>query len=141
MAHGVEVRMPFMDWRLVVLAMSLPDQMKAGGGYTKLVAREAMRGIMPEDIRTSKRKIGFNSQMPDWMNGSLGRWAAHVVARTSEPVFDETVDRAALAKQIETLTERRAWTWNSTNRLWPYINLKWRLDQLSRPTVAARLAE
>lgn len=131
MAHGIEVRMPFMDWRLVVFAMSLPDAMKAGGGYTKLVAREALRGIMPEEIRTSTRKVGFNSQMPHWMNGKLGKWAAQVVARNGDAVFDETVDRRALVQRIESLTAKKAWTWENTSRLWPYINLKWRLDRLS----------
>ena len=43
MAHGVEVRMPFMDWRLVTYTMALPETSKSSDGYTKMVARQAMR--------------------------------------------------------------------------------------------------
>lgn len=130
MAHGVEVRMPFMDWRLVTFAMSLPDDMKSGGGLTKLIAREAMRGIMPETIRASPRKIGFNSQMPDWLNGSLGEWAANLVARPGHPAFDAVVDRQALLRRLQRLNAGKGWNWTTTGRLWPYINLKWYLDRL-----------
>ena len=42
MAHGVEVRMPFMDWRLVTYTMALPESSKSADGYTKAVARRAM---------------------------------------------------------------------------------------------------
>jgi asparagine synthase (glutamine-hydrolysing) len=130
MAHGIEVRMPFMDWRLVVFAMSLPDAMKSNDKLSKLVAREAMRGIMPDSIRASPRKVGFNSQMPDWLNGELGHWALGVVERTGHPAFDQAVDRDALIARIRSLNETSGWDWFRVGRIWPYINLKWALDRL-----------
>ena len=39
MTHGIEVRMPFMDWRLVTYSFALPETSKIGGGYTKRVLR------------------------------------------------------------------------------------------------------
>lgn len=139
MAHGVEIRMPFMDWRLVTFAMALPDEMKVSRGLTKYVAREAMRGIMPESIRSSPRKVGFNSQMPEWLNGSLGPWAAAIVERKGHPLFDEIVDSAALARRLRGLNDRQAWDWTSAGRLWPYVNLKWYLDRLDgAPPTAGR---
>lgn len=128
MAHGVEVRMPFMDWRLVTLAMALPAQMKADATHSKLVARSAMQGIMPEAIRTSTRKVGFNSQMPDWMNGSLGQWSDELLGSAND-AFDTIVDRRALRSRVAAITGARQWNWNSVGRLWPYINLKWYLDR------------
>src|SRR5262249_1281901 len=74
MAHGVEVRMPFMDWRVVCFAFSLLEDSKIGGGFTKRVLREAMRGVMPEALRTRKLKIGFNSPLSDWFRGPLRDW-------------------------------------------------------------------
>lgn len=127
MAHGVEVRMPFMDWRLVAFVMSLPEHMKFANGQTKWVARQAMRGLMPEAIRTNRRKIGFNSQMPTWMNSSLGQWSLDLVKAPDAPEFAELVDVPRLAKRIETLTRTGGWNWESVGRLWPYINLKWHL--------------
>ena len=58
-SHGIEVRMPFMDWRLVSYSFALPETSKIGGGYTKRVLRLAMRDILPEAIRLRTKKIGF----------------------------------------------------------------------------------
>ncbi|MCP4351338.1 MAG: asparagine synthase (glutamine-hydrolyzing) [Desulfobacterales bacterium] len=66
MAHGVEIRSPFMDWRLVSYSFSLTSANKLGGGYSKRILREAMRGILPELIRTRKSKIGFCYPFDYW---------------------------------------------------------------------------
>ena len=76
MAHGVEVRMPFLDWRLVTYVFSLPDESKVGGGYSKRILREAMRAILPEKILTRTVKIGFQSPLANWMNRDLGDWVS-----------------------------------------------------------------
>lgn len=129
MAHGVEVRMPFMDWRLVAYAMALPDSSKSGDGYSKLVARRAMAGRMPESIRMGRRKVGFNSPMPEWLNGPLAAWVESVLAQKS-PAFAELVDEAALLRSVRSLTQRRDWDWESVGRLWPYLHLKWMLARI-----------
>jgi asparagine synthase (glutamine-hydrolysing) len=59
MAHGVEVRLPFMDHRLVALSFRLGSQWKLRGAYTKFVLRAAMRGRIPEIVRTRVQKFGF----------------------------------------------------------------------------------
>ena len=129
MAHGVEVRMPFMDWRLVTYVMSLPDDAKSEDGRTKAVARNAMAGYMPDSIRMARRKVGFNSPMPEWLNGALGRWAVSLLSRPQSQ-FDALVDRKALLERVNALNTRRGWDWESCGRLWPYLHLKWYLDQL-----------
>lgn len=128
MAHGVEVRMPFMDWRLATFAFALPPSMKSNKQLTKLIAREAMAGIMPEQIRTSPRKVGFNSQMPAWLNGTLGNWALRMLEK-GNPAFDEIVNREALKHRVASLTGSGTWTWVSVGHLWPYINLKWYFER------------
>ncbi len=67
MAHGVEVRSPFLDWRVVCYTFSLPSVCKIGGGVTKRVLRDAMRGILPESIRSRTIKIGFANPGGDWI--------------------------------------------------------------------------
>lgn len=52
MAAGLEVRVPFCDHRLVEYAFNIPWQMKNVGGQRKGVLREALRGILPESVRT-----------------------------------------------------------------------------------------
>lgn len=59
MAHGIEVRSPFLDWRLVTYSFSLPTDIKIKNGYAKYILRRAMAGIVPDDIRRRKIKVGF----------------------------------------------------------------------------------
>ena len=66
MAHGVEVRSPFMDWRLVCFTFSLPSSAKIGSGFTKRILRDALKGILPESIRTRTRKLGFPNLAEAW---------------------------------------------------------------------------
>ncbi|MCP3409943.1 asparagine synthase (glutamine-hydrolyzing) [Bradyrhizobium sp. CCGB01] len=126
MAHGVEVRMPFMDWRLVTYTMALPDSSKASDGYTKVVARRAMAKHMPESIRMGRRKVGFNSPMPEWLNGPLSGWTADLLDR-QVPAFTELVDEPGLRKTVIRLTSSRTWDWETVGRIWPYLNMKWML--------------
>ncbi|HEB71905.1 MAG TPA: asparagine synthase (glutamine-hydrolyzing) [Nitrospirae bacterium] len=71
MAHGVEVRSPFMDWRVVCLTLPIPWHSKVGGGFTKKLLRHAMKGIIPEVVRTRPDKLGYNSPVLEWVAGPL----------------------------------------------------------------------
>ena len=66
MAHSVESRLPFLDCRLVEFAMSLPDEYKISRGRTKAVLRNAMDGILPEQIINRMDKIGFETPEEKW---------------------------------------------------------------------------
>ncbi|UGY16092.1 asparagine synthase (glutamine-hydrolyzing) [Bradyrhizobium septentrionale] len=126
MAHGIEVRMPFMDWRLVTYTMALPETSKSADGMTKVVARQAMANLMPESIRTARRKVGFNSPMPEWLNGPLAGWTTELLDR-KVPAFAEFVDEVPLRKAVGRLTASQSWGWESVGRIWPYLNMKWML--------------
>ena len=85
MANGVEVRMPFMDHRLVTYTFSLPWTSKVGGTYTKRIMRDALRGILPEQIRTRRDKIGWNAPMHEWFNGPLKNEIETMISTNSMP--------------------------------------------------------
>jgi asparagine synthase (glutamine-hydrolysing) len=130
MAHGVEVRMPFMDWRLVTYTMALPEASKSSDGYTKMIARRAMAGRMPESIRMGRRKVGFNSPMPEWLNGPLSGWTASLLDRKVS-AFAELVDEINLRKTVDRLTASKTWDWESVGRIWPYLNIKWMMARFA----------
>jgi asparagine synthase (glutamine-hydrolysing) len=67
MAHGVEARVPFLDHRLVEFALGLPDDYKLADGTTKRILREAMRGILPEEVRERRDKLGFVTPEEAWV--------------------------------------------------------------------------
>jgi asparagine synthase (glutamine-hydrolysing) len=129
MAHGIEVRMPFMDWRLVTYTMALPETSKSSDGYTKVIARRAMENRMPESIRMGRRKVGFNSPMPEWLNGPLSGWTTRLLDQ-NVPAFAELVDEPALRKTVGRLTSSKTWNWESVGRIWPYLNMKWAMARL-----------
>jgi asparagine synthase (glutamine-hydrolysing) len=70
MAHSIEARVPFLDYRLVEFALGLPDEAKLSGGVTKRVLREAMRGTLPEEVRTRMDKVGFATAEESWLRGA-----------------------------------------------------------------------
>ena len=129
MAHGIEVRMPFMDWRLVTYTMALPATSKSSNGYTKAVARQAMANLMPESIRMGRRKVGFNSPMPEWLKGPLAGWTASLLDQ-KVPAFAELVNEAGLRRTVGRLTSSKTWDWDTASRVWPYLNMKWMLARL-----------
>lgn len=69
MAHSVEARLPFMDFRLVSLAFQLDDAWKIRGPHNKYVLREALRGHIPEGVRARLDKMGFPSPVQSWFRG------------------------------------------------------------------------
>jgi asparagine synthase (glutamine-hydrolysing) len=71
MQNSIEIRSPFMDWRLVTYVFGLPLKSKVGSGFTKKILRDAMKGKMPESIRTRKLKIGLSAPLQSWFNGPL----------------------------------------------------------------------
>jgi asparagine synthase (glutamine-hydrolysing) len=74
MGHAVEVRVPFLDWRVVRYAFSVPDESKVAGGYAKRLLREAMRGIVPEPLRLRRHKVGYNAPVAHWFSHGLENW-------------------------------------------------------------------
>jgi asparagine synthase (glutamine-hydrolysing) len=71
MAHSVEARLPFLDYRLVSLAFHLGPQWKLRGPWNKYVLREAMRGCIPEPVRTRADKMGFPVPAARWFRTAL----------------------------------------------------------------------
>ncbi len=120
MSHGIEVRMPFMDWRLVTYCFGLPDEAKAGGGYTKRILRDAMKGILPETIRTRTMKIGFQSPLANWMNGDLGEWMWERV-QTQRFLDSRGIDGPAIRDFIAPIQAAKRWTDADARRVWRFL--------------------
>lgn len=70
MAHSLESRLPFMDYRLIEFVFKLPSDYLVGRGMGKLFHREAMNGIVPDEILQEKIKLGFNVPMSTIFNST-----------------------------------------------------------------------
>ena len=71
MAHSVEARLPFMDYRLVEFLFSLPSYWKLRGELNKFVMREGMRGKIPDVVRDRVDKMGFPTSARSWFATTL----------------------------------------------------------------------
>ena len=69
MAHGREVRLPFLAHELVEFVFSLPANFKIRHGWTKWLLRESMKNKLPASITWRKDKVGFEPPQKKWMAG------------------------------------------------------------------------
>ena len=120
MAHGVESRVPFLDHRLVTFLFSLPEGFKIRNGTTKWILREAMKGVLPEMVRTRRDKIGFSTPEDAWIRGPLRRVIGEVVDSErfrSRPYFDD--------KKIKSVLEsHNKGEVNMGEAIWRWFNLE-----------------
>jgi asparagine synthase (glutamine-hydrolysing) len=71
MAFSIEARLPFLDTRLIDCLWKWPAKLKLRGGIGKYVMREAMKGLIPEKVRTRTDKMGFATPQDRWLRETL----------------------------------------------------------------------
>ncbi len=121
MQNGIEIRMPFMDYRLVSYVFSLPLESKIGAGFTKRILRDAMTNKMPETIRTRKMKIGLNAPMIEWFSGEMAEFLLDEVS--SQSFQNATLWNGKLLKTfVEDKIKHKSWTWSEVCRFWSIMN-------------------
>jgi asparagine synthase (glutamine-hydrolysing) len=67
MAHGIEVRLPYLDHRLVEWVHALPEDQLIAAGKSKWILRQSMKGRLPESILNRTDKIAFEPPQASWM--------------------------------------------------------------------------
>jgi asparagine synthase (glutamine-hydrolysing) len=70
MARGVEARVPFLDPEVVALAAAMPPAVKLRWRREKRVLREALRGVVPDEIRR-RPKRGLTVPIQQWFREPL----------------------------------------------------------------------
>lgn len=71
MAHSIESRVPFLDYKLVESIYAMPMQYKIRNGVTKSVMRDGLKGILPDKIRNRISKLGFVTPEDKWINNNF----------------------------------------------------------------------
>ena len=61
---------PFFDHRLVEFMFRVPGALKIRDGVTKILLRESMKGVLPEETRTRVKKTGWNAPAHLWFTGA-----------------------------------------------------------------------
>lgn len=87
MAHGLEVRAPFLDHRIVEFGLSLPDREKITLIENKFFLRRALERYLPKNL-TSRKKKGFAVPMNAWIRGELWALINDSLMSKNSPVQD-----------------------------------------------------
>jgi asparagine synthase (glutamine-hydrolysing) len=69
MAHSREVRLPYLDHRIVEFVMSLPDHFLINNAFNKYLLRKSYENELPKEIVWRKNKIGFEIPQNNWHDG------------------------------------------------------------------------
>lgn len=112
MAFGIETRVPFLDYRLVELAVRLPDRLRVDRGVTKVVLRRAMTGRVPQEILDRRDKMGFATPQGQWLDASRKQIAARL--RSGQVVARGWIE----AREMERLLEGRRRADRDDAQLW-----------------------
>lgn len=116
MAHGLEVRVPLLDRRLVEFALSLPDRLLIRPGHTKILFRRAIEKWLPPEV-LSRPKYGFSPPFKEWVRAGRGEKALRRL-RSGSLCRDGLLDVRALERRIAAGMPRR---WN---KLWLLLVLE-----------------
>lgn len=104
MAHSIESRVPFLDYRLVEFVVGLPDEFKLFRGVTKRVLRESMRAAIPASIVERMDKLGFATPEEFWVREQ----APHVFRQQMEGALDAArgiFDADALRTEVDAIID------------------------------------
>lgn len=118
MAHGLEVRSPFLDTALVEFAMRLSPPLKARGLSLKRVLKRAVEGLLPKDI-LSRPKRGFGVPLDRWFRQDLESYTQSMLgsgARVRHHLNADALDRL--------LVEHRGATASHGHALWTLLTLE-----------------
>jgi len=105
MNFSIESRVPFLYHPLIEYIFSLPMSAKIGNGWTKLILREAMKGILPEKVRKRKSKLGFPAPNK--------KWALELISRNKQELKDsirsieEYINAEVFEKLMNNITKHR----------------------------------
>lgn len=96
MAHGREVRLPFLDHELVEFVFSLPAHFKIRQGWSKWLLRKTMDKKLPDSITWRTGKVGFEPPQAQWMEGKAMQEA---IREAKKRLVDEKILTPAVLEQ------------------------------------------
>jgi asparagine synthase (glutamine-hydrolyzing) len=122
MFFSIENRSPYLDRGLFEFCSRIPTRHLVRDGYAKAVLRDAVRGLVPDAVLHSERKVGFNASILSLLDVQDPAVRARLLA--DSPVF-EHVRRDRIAE----LLDRRQLPNSESKFLFNFINAKLFLEQ------------
>ena len=139
MAHSLESRAPFVDYKMVEFAASLPASHKVHGSKLKYILRQVAAKHLPHEL-VERKKQGFGFPLGPWLKNELSSFMRALFAESrfveigvfNKDCIDQLVDEHVSGKT------------DHNYRLWMLINLEFwyrmYFDNMSREQVSAEIA-
>ncbi|MBE9059134.1 asparagine synthase (glutamine-hydrolyzing) [Sphaerospermopsis sp. LEGE 08334] len=99
MAWSREIRVPFLDYRLVDMLSNLPIELKLRSGWTKYIFRRAISPFLPQEIAWRKDKQGFINPESQWLKSSLKAEVLNYFEEDSLIFKHQIIDRNKLIEK------------------------------------------
>jgi len=100
MGTSLEVRVPFADYRLVEYAFNIPNSFKFYKGREKGLLREALKGILPQEIIERKKSPYPKTHHVDYTK-AVQSWMMEIMSNKNAPIF-QMIDREKVTEIVET---------------------------------------
>ena len=123
MINGVEIRMPFMDYRIVGFVNSLPYSSKIGNGYTKRIVRDALDPFLPKEVTWRKTKIGFSSPIVDWMQNDLKEWFSDTIHSSDFNSSDLVSEHKVIRNEATKILDGSTSDYTLATKVWKEISV------------------
>ena len=111
MAHSIEVRCPFLDYRVIEFANRIPSKLKISGDIVKKIHKEAVKDILPGDI-IERPKEGFVQPIYSWMHTSLKKNISDSILKLPSEYFNKEFLYTTVKKFNKGNTSLNAKIWN-----------------------------
>ena len=118
MAHGLEVRAPFVDHHVMELAASLPTSLKVRGLTGKVLLKRAFADLVPAAI-VRRKKRGFSLPLGRWFSGELYGFAREILL--SAPARQRGLFQP---RAVDALLERHRKGEDHGDRIWNLLILE-----------------
>ncbi len=110
MRNSIETRLPFIDYKVLEIALSLDSKLKIKDGWTKYILRKVVNNILPENIVWRKNKFGFEAPVKSWLD-------------SIEDEMKETISNSII---IQRIADRIDFTKLDEKQKWKLFNIaKW----------------
>ncbi len=124
MHFSLEARVPFLDYRLVERTLATKSEMIIKNGMTKHILRQAMKGILPEEIRLRQDKIGFGTPQDEWFRTPI--WKTRITEILSLPVLSEYIDLTKAQSLYKKHLLRKT---HAAKEIWKWVNMYYWMNQ------------
>jgi asparagine synthase (glutamine-hydrolysing) len=119
MHHSIEGREPFLDHRIIELALQIPQRYKCRDGQTKWILRNILRKYVPDELH-NKRKMGFSIPIFKWFSEYMDSLFEHYLTQ-------ERLDKTGIFNTAEVLREYKKYKWNKKHNKEYNIEKMWRI--------------